>query len=260
MSTQSEAAFLFNLPGKIRDYLRTDEYFRAFPILIEDDADVATEIDRALAGSIAGPTGLAGVTIVINEPVTGRTLPDTPAVFSTGGRLTFEIVEVPQINRSADNAGFGDSSLVVAECLAAVMKRFASGEAGWTNLHFYDDDAAIGPGIAAGDRSGIAVRENTVIRPVTVRFAGGIVDETAVVATPAVSSGGGTVTITCATADAAIYYTTDGGLPLWFAEGNTNNVGTLYSAPFSATAGAVITARAFKSGSRASVVAPHTVS
>lgn len=51
-----------------------------------------------------------------------------------------------------------------------------------------------------------------------------------------------TITLTCATAGAAIYYTTDGSNP------GPNN-GTLYSTPFTQSAAARIRAGAYKSGS-----------
>jgi formylglycine-generating enzyme required for sulfatase activity len=77
------------------------------------------------------------------------------------------------------------------------------------------------------------------------------------VATPVITPAGGTfttaqtVTITCATAGAAIHYTTDGTEPDSAAK-------TLYTAPFTLTANAVVKAKAFKVGWDPSVTSSET--
>ncbi len=60
------------------------------------------------------------------------------------------------------------------------------------------------------------------------------------VAKPAASAGGGNVTLTCATAGAAIFYTTNNSNP-------APRNGTLYTAPFAST-GQTVKARAFLAG------------
>ena len=77
------------------------------------------------------------------------------------------------------------------------------------------------------------------------------------VATPEITPASGfvyaasqTVTITCATAGASIYYTTDGSIP-------TQN-STLYTAPFTIDSNVTIKAKAFKDGDMPSLVATAT--
>lgn len=70
------------------------------------------------------------------------------------------------------------------------------------------------------------------------------------VAAPAPTNASGTVTLACATAGAAIYYSTDGSMP---AHGGTiggagASGSTLYSAPFTPGSGAGIRAAAYKAG------------
>jgi hypothetical protein len=61
------------------------------------------------------------------------------------------------------------------------------------------------------------------------------------IATPVISTPSGTFAINCATPGAAIFYTLDGSNP-------TPRNGTLYAAPFAATSGQVLTARAWLAG------------
>lgn len=74
------------------------------------------------------------------------------------------------------------------------------------------------------------------------------------VATPDITEDAGTVTITCATIGAAIYYTTDGSFP-----GSGNSAATLYSAPVAADTGTVILSAAYKAGMTGSDVAKDTI-
>ncbi len=77
------------------------------------------------------------------------------------------------------------------------------------------------------------------------------------VATPAIAAAaaispatGSSVTLTCATGSAAIYYTTDGSYP-----SSANATATLYSAPFNVPTAATLRAAAQLSGSQPSDVA-----
>lgn len=85
------------------------------------------------------------------------------------------------------------------------------------------------------------------------------------VGVPIISGDAAAVAITSATAEAEIYYTTDGTFPTApgavdpVSQAPLNAGSTLYSAPFAATAGTIIRACAYQTGLRASSVRKFTV-
>jgi hypothetical protein len=70
------------------------------------------------------------------------------------------------------------------------------------------------------------------------------------------SVGGGTLTLTCATAGAAVYYSKNGAFP---GPSNTAAGAVLYAAPFAVSVGDVVRAAAFKTGMVGSPVTRFTV-
>ena len=69
---------------------------------------------------------------------------------------------------------------------------------------------------------------------------------------PIIDAAGGTVTLTCSTPDAAIYYTLDGSTP-YPPAGEIITTATAYSAPFSTPpAGSLLRAAAYSAGNRGS--------
>jgi hypothetical protein len=232
-------SFLYNLPALVKDYIQTEPYFRDFAIIAEDDKEITADVDAALNGQKAGPTGKVGLAILINTARGGTPIPNTPDTFSEGARVLFEIVEVPKINRATSDLGTGQPGKVVAEVLAALMKEFASDETDWTNLHFYEGavylpEVLIRPG-----------QPEVVIHEVLMLCNGGIEMETTVIAATVISNVGLLVTIT-SSGDPTLY-TINGTRPQYFGDGNTNNIGTVYSVPFSVANNTTVKARAFDS-------------
>jgi len=64
---------------------------------------------------------------------------------------------------------------------------------------------------------------------------------------PFISAASAAITIACADAEAAIYYTTDGSLP-WAGNATYPSTAALYTGPFTASAGSLIRAAAFAGG------------
>lgn len=239
-------SFLYNVPTLIKDYLYTDEYFRQFPVLLEDDAELDADIDLALHALKAGPTSKTGLAIIISSSRGGRPIPNTPDTFSEGARVLFEIIEIPDLNRNTGDGGTGQPGKVVAEVLAAVMKNFATDDSLFTNLHFYEGE------IYMPETVDVEGSSSAVIHRLMMLCNGGIEDVTTVVATPAITDLALLVTITCATSGASIYYTIDGTRPQFYAASNPNNIGTLYSVPFTVGDSTTVNARAIKTGLRSS--------
>lgn len=242
-------SFLYNVPALVKDYIYTDEYFRQFPIVLEDDAEITADLDQALHGLKAGPTTKTGLAIFISSARGGRPIQNTPDTFSEGARVLFEIVEVPDLNRSASAGGTGQPGKVVAEVLAATMKNFATADSDFTNLHFYEGE------IYMPETVELPNSPAAVIHRLLMLCNGGLEDVTTVVATPVITDVALTVTITTATGGASIYYTIDGTRPQFYGAGNVNNVGTLYAAPFMVADGTTVRARAVKTGMRSSAMA-----
>lgn len=247
-------SFLYNVPALIKDYLYTDEYFRQFPILLEDDSELDADIDLALHALKAGPTAKTGLAIVVSSAMGGSPIPNTPYTYSAGARVLFEIIEVPDLNRNTGDGGTGQPGKVVAEVTAAVMKNFHTDDALFTNLNFYEGEIYL-PQTVEVEGSASAV-----IHRLHMLCNGGVDDTTTVVATPVISNDVAfQVTITCATSGASIYYTINTGRPQFYAASNANNVGTLYSAPFIGGEGDTVNARAVKTGLRSSRMSTHLI-
>jgi hypothetical protein len=77
---------------------------------------------------------------------------------------------------------------------------------------------------------------------------GGLTYTLPVIATPAIVNNAGTVTLTCATPGAAIFYTIDGRNPV-------PRSGTFYAAPFNPGVGKTVKVKAWLAGYQASAVA-----
>jgi hypothetical protein len=241
------------VPAAVVDFLRTDETFRTVPMFAITDRGVADQMNLALQGALPGPTDKLGITLVVAATGAGAASPDVPAMWSKGNMLLLTAFEMPVINHDAANAAaLGITGADLLASMVAMMKTFQTGEAELVNLNFREAEPVM-------DFPDVDADTGLVVWRARLLFPGGVQDVSTIVATPVVTSVAGVITITCATAGAAIYYTTDGGRPIYFAAGNAHNVGTPYSAPYSATVGGTVTARAFKAGSRASLLAQHTV-
>lgn len=240
------STFLYDIQAIVRDYLKTDEYFADIHTAVDDAVDLDAEINKALTENYrTGET--KGICIAIQTLSGGCENPNIPGIHIMPASLVFDVYENVAVNRAA--GGNGKKGLVVAETLMAVMSRFDNSEIPSSKCWH-----------AANAIDRVDLPEwGCVVHRCTMHTQGGTEDDTTVVATPAIAQAAG-ITITCATAGASIYYTTNGTRPLFLGASHGLNNGTLYSAPFATpAAGTVIKARAIKTALRSSLIASHTV-
>ena len=196
-----------------------------------------SEVDLATIW-LEGRNGRSGVGAIVELPefdVQNPNLPGPEAFLL----LSFLILEEPNINFTPDCG-----TLVSAEQYAQLF------------LEIFHDYQVEGFGTLFAAPKAIApVEDYPGIVGYRVTFRARVPrEQTARVATPALSEAAGTLTITCATSGADIYYTNDGSCP-----GSGNDAAQLYSAPFSVAVGEVIRAAAYKTGAPGSHVTKQTV-
>ena len=217
--------------------LNADDWFADINVLTERKADIISAIEKSI-GPMKAKGGKSGTCIVVMSPVASDESEEIPGAI-LHPQLTFRILENPLINNSG--VGTGKEALSTAKRVVMLMKHFRM-DGVCTEL----------------------IPEKPTIVPVAdpvapvayeVRFKARDDDgETlAKVARVAISPASGaaprTVTLTCATSGAAIYYTTDGSFP-W----SGNATATLYTVPFSVTSPATVRAGAFLAGAAGSNV------
>lgn len=211
--------------------LLSDDWLAKVNIVTRDKLieDAAATQDETLMAEVLAYTvernGASGAGVIVEKPELVATLPNVPG--PQGDLLfTFLILEDQLTNntgRAADQ--IGQKILDIAHIFTSqgdgVYRADAnalSGARDWEPLRAYRARLRIMNNRGQSDR----------------------------VATPVYSAG----TITCATAGAASYYTTDGSCP---APSNKN--ATLYTAPLTLDAGTVLRAASFKSGYVQSAIA-----
>lgn len=228
---------LAQIQTELKARLDAAEYFVDVPIVVESDKDFLKQVEMITSDMLA-KAGKRGVAVMI-----GPTTIDVPSPDAAGpmwGPLAMNVTayETPILN--ADPAkGTGKAALELCR------------QAGYC-LHHYRPD-----GLAQ-----TLYCDTTAIRPAAPLHADQIAYRLAIripdnegapdkVAPVVISPDSGvhpqTVTLTCATAAASIYYTLDESHP-W--SGNTAAV--LYTAPLALAAAATVRAVAYKSGMIAS--------
>ena len=244
------STFLYDIQAVVRDYLRTDEYFRDVEILLEDaddpDEDGITEdigkfVEYAMMNDSVGKK--KGLVILISVNSAACPAPNVPDVHFMPAQIVFDVFENRNVNRAA--GGTGKKGLIVAETLLAVMAQFQDTE---FPTHFWHDRDAI---------ERIDLPEwGLIVRRCRMNTHGGSEDNTTeTVETPVWSWDGLNLSLTCATPHARIFWALD-ARPYFGGVGNAANVGTEYELPFEPAAGPhKWYARAYKTGMRASQLA-----
>lgn len=185
---------------------------------------VTLDIAKRVAPHLAGRNGKVGSGILINLPSADPTDDDL------GGAQMVANIALDILNKDDMALVLSNGSGLTAEEVMAIV---------WFLLHQWLNQATgAGNWYCSGadpieDQRG-AYGYRLIL---TVRFAN---DEPAKCENVITSLAGGTATLTCGTAGAAIYYTLDGTFP-----GPGNNAAVLYAAPFAVTSGQTLLTAAF---------------
>ncbi len=216
--------------------LAADSYFAQIPIVVMRPrasgtfAEIQSRIDAALNGTLAQAGGV-GAAVTVLMPIGDCEKPNLP-----GPQLTFvytvRVQELVQLNMSP--AGTRKSAEEIALYALGLLHQCSlNGRQVLTaEAHTLTPSLDFAPRLTYDLR----LRQLGAL-PQPVRCAA-----------PVIALSGDTATLTCATAGAAIYYTTDGSYP-------SPANGTLYSAPVTAASGLTMLAAASHSGVQQSAVA-----
>lgn len=216
--------------------LSAESYFSDITVLTEREGDISGKIDGVLKGLVS-KGGKIGATVLVGVFRGNVNNPDTPGPHYDEAFNDVTAFERVTLNQGA--SGTQKACVDIIDRAAEVLHLYRPAPLGQTIFAAKDAIRPLGevqPGV-------IAYKLVLQISP--------NVDRTAKVATPAISPASGaapqTVTITCGTSGAAIYYTIDGSYP---AAGNSQ--ATLYTVALSISLAATLRAVAHKTGMIAS--------
>lgn len=223
---------LLQLRTQIQQRLQAVAYFADIPILTEEIGDLENEISRAL-GALTVTGGKLGVCAVVMTARADVRNPNVPGPYLEEIGIAVHVEESVLINQSA--TGTQKPCSDIAEQVLAALHNWTPVGRGRPIQAAPAGALTVGAPLI-GDRAYIC----------SLRTAAGVsATALSTVATPTASPDGGetpaTVTLACATAGAAIFYTTDGSDPSPIA-------GTLYTAPVAVAAAATLKARAYLAG------------
>lgn len=223
---------LSDLQDDLTERLKADGYFIDIPVFDEVKGDIVSKVEIALS-QITPTNNKMGVCAVVRQFECNDKFADS----SFGPMdilITVSVIEHVPINTGPD--GTQKSGLTIARRVVRVLKHYIPH--GLSNCLICQN-----PTITA-ERT-----DNDNVRVWNVNFISmeSDAESNLKVQTPVISPTTGTapktVTITCATASASIYYTTDGTHPH-----SLNTSATMYSGPFVVSSAKTVRAAAFKSG------------
>jgi hypothetical protein len=225
------SSILCAVQQEIADRLLADPFFAAIPVLVEVPRDLAFELQASVAAA-----GTWGTVLVPQAQVTA---PNAPGPI-------FDPVEFAVRFRSNTPVASGPGALEAAETALAL-------------LHLYRPSTVNEVLVAAPEALRRVVEPNVVTYEIRVRTQVCAAYAVPQVATPVVSIAGSslpeTVTLTCATAGAAMFYTLDGSAP-----SPRGATASLYSVPFTVSAAGTLRVRGWLAGYLASSEVQETLS
>ena len=223
-------SILYSIQQEIADRLSADPFFAAVPVLVEVPRDMAFELQAGVAAA-----GTWGVVLVPQAQVSA---PNAPGPI-------LDPVEFAVRFRANTPVSPGPGALDAAEAALAL-------------LHLYRPPSVNEVLVAAPEALRRVTEPNVVTYEVRVRTQVGLAYEIPQVATPVVAvTGAGfpfSISLSCATAGAAVFYTLDGSSPV-----PRGAASILYGGPFAVSDAVTVRARAWLAGYLASVEAREVV-
>lgn len=234
------SGYLEQLQEDVQFRIMTESYFDTIAIILQRDGVTINQIQQRVA-ALNQRGGKTGACIIVLMPIV-----DVPNANPPGPRFeltqSFIVLEHPTINRGA--SGTGKHSTDIALALLQLFHLFTLGYGATMTAR----ERAITPNDSFDGLVGLQVDF----------FSRGGLTPQPFVALPTISAdvliSPATITMACATAGAAIWYTTDGSYP-----SSENPVAMRYSAPFVQNSGAIIRAAAELAGLLQSSVRELTI-
>ncbi len=221
----------------IQGRLNGDPFFAGITVLLQRKGNIDAQVEQNLS-VLNEKGGKIGLVAIVLMPTLTATAPDAPSPLYDV-KATIQVIESPTFNLG--DGGTGISAEQVAQYCRQILHHFSDGRGNVWVFQGMDplpvEEGKISYGVNITRRGGDS-KIAKVAKPVIAPTSG---------ATPQA------ITLTCATAAAAIWYTIDGSYPS--AEGET---AALYEAPFQLAAAATVRAAAQKVGLQQSDVVEAT--
>lgn len=219
--------------------ISADEYFSDVKVLLESKGDIESDVSQALSVLLEKDSKIGACAVVLMPTLQ----PDSPNLPGPRSVVRMEIQVIDQPTFNLGETGTGKSASQIAERVRQICHHFASGRGA---VYSFAGQSPI-PTEPGKNSYGVAFTRLAGDCPVRK------------VSTPAIAASAtvapATITLTCATAGAAIYYTLDGSSPY-----PSNTSAALYATPIDVTVAALVRAAATLADHQPSDVAQKPIS
>ncbi len=203
------------------DELQANPFFSDVPVIVHDEKVITNKISELIER--------LKICVVIMTPFGGVLKPDNPGPYLDDVRLMVRVYEKPLINRSA--GGTGKTALEVVEQVLATLHHNPK------DANIYEMFKAANPAFSLTTDD---ADESTIVYNVFFATSCGLSLSIPAIEAPIITDDAGSITISCATPGAAIFYTTNGSYP--------NPQSTFYTGAFSISSGVTVRASAWLAG------------
>jgi Chitobiase/beta-hexosaminidase C-terminal domain len=224
---------LSSIQQQCANQLQADPLFAYVPVFTERIKDIQSEINQAL-GPLNGQSGKTGLVILMLTPTADVRHENVFGPFFDEIKIVVRVIENVTVNQDP-STGTNVAAADAAEKICSL-------------LHLFQPASANGPVTAHRPTVVLAHDPNNLSYDCHFKTCGGLMAVSPQAATPIITANAGQMTLTCATAGAAVFYTLDGSNP-------SPRNGTFYTAPFTPGTGLTLKTRAWLAGYLASETA-----